>query len=300
MAVIFAFIFISSATAAVFSADSLEDGIIAVVNDEAITQSDLREILAVRYMQISSRYSGQRLKEEMAKAQRQALNRLIEDRLILAEARRQEIQVPEYAVEQKMAQMKKKFADDHEFRQSLSEQGLTVYDLRERISDQLMMAVAVENNVKAKIKVSPVEITAYYQANQSEFSQPASAEVDSIFSESRERIRDAHIALEQGDDFYAVAKIFSQGTSLKMVRKGELLPEVERAIFSLRPQEVSDIVPAGRGFYIFRLLKMAPASNTPLSGVERKIREIIFRKKIEKMFRRWIKELRDKAYIVIK
>lgn len=283
-----------------FCAQLGADRIVAIVNNKIVTESEVEELLAVYYMQISSKYSSSRLEEEMKKAEAGALNRLIEDKLILEEAVKEGVQVEEKAIDERLSETKKGFESNSEFEVALGEQGLTVADLKNKLKEQYMMSALIELKVKRYIRVTPVEITAYYQANSDEFNSPESREVDSIFCASEDKAKEALALIMEGNDFNEVKSRFSSVSALGLVKKGELIKEIDEAIFSLEDKGISGIVNANNGFYIFKLLKKFPAEIAALSSVESKIKDKIFKQKMDKGFKDFIGTLRKNAYIMIK
>lgn len=282
------------------SSRSSVDRIVAIVNNDVIIQSEVEELLAVLYMQMRSEYSEERAQQELNKLQGVALERLIEDKLILEEAKKQKIEVPHQVIEERLSEMKSRFDNELDFQDELVRQGITLADLKRKITEQLMMSEAVEFNVKRGITVSPVEITVYYQAYQDEFKEPESVKVDSIFCESQDKAKGAFSRLRKGQDFKDVERQMSIGSSLGKVHRGELLKEIEDAIFSLEENELSNIIKTKTGFYIFKLIKKIPGQHLPLSKVEAKIEEYLRSQKMDRRFKEWVEKLKEDAYIIIK
>lgn len=282
------------------SASLQQDKIVAVVNHEVVTQSELEELLAVFYMQLANQYSEERIQEEMEKMRKVLLSRLIEDKLILEEAKKQKLEVSEQVFEQSFAEIKNKFKNETEFQSALGEQGLTLSDFKKRIKEQLLMSAMVEQKVKKGITVSPSEITVYYQAYPAEFIRVESVEVDSILCASKDSAQRALSLLSNGKDFKEAKDEFSSGTSLGIIKKGELAKNIEDVIFNLKEAETSAIVETETGFYIFKLLRKIPEAKASLSDMQEKIRDYLVREKMDKRFSEWIEDLKKNAYIIIK
>ena len=75
------------------SAKELLDRIVAVVNDDVITQSELDRQLAPIYQSYKKQFKGADFFKQMAKARAQILNQMIEDKLVLHEAKEKEVRV---------------------------------------------------------------------------------------------------------------------------------------------------------------------------------------------------------------
>ena len=85
-----------------------------------------------------------------------------------------------------------------------------------------------------------------------------------------------------------------------MVRKGELLPGIERAIANLVPGGISDLIETSEGFHIVRMEDKKPKQFRPYEEVRIEIQGLVFRQKSEDVFQVWLTDLKNKAYIEIK
>lgn len=101
------------------------EGIVAVVDDEVITRHDLEEYLAPVYFQCQSQYQGEELQTKLKQLQKEGLRQLIEEKLLLSEARKRKITAEEKEIQQRMQQVKLKFPSEEEFYKTLSEQNIT-------------------------------------------------------------------------------------------------------------------------------------------------------------------------------
>ncbi len=83
--------------------------------------------------------------------------------------------------------------------------------------------------------------------------------------------------LKQGEPFEDLALRFSdgpnasQGGHLGLVRQGELLPGIERAIATLVPGGISDMIETSEGFHIVRLEDKKPKQFRPYEEVRNEI-----------------------------
>ena len=65
-----------------------QDKIVAVVNNDIITRKDLSDFMNFMRMQLSHQYKGKELDAKVAETKRGLLDKLIEDHLILQEAKK--------------------------------------------------------------------------------------------------------------------------------------------------------------------------------------------------------------------
>nr|MBP9866312.1 SurA N-terminal domain-containing protein [Candidatus Omnitrophota bacterium] len=158
----------------------LLDQVIAVVNDEAITQSELDTILRPIYQDYKERYSGEKLFRELNEARTKLLNQLIEDRLVYQEAKTKKIEVDALKVDQQIEAFQKKFPKAETMEKALSEQGVTLHGLRERLAKQEMVRQLNDQEVRSKVVVSPSEIEKYFNEHPEQFTSKDRIRVRSI------------------------------------------------------------------------------------------------------------------------
>ena len=84
------------------------------------------------------------------------------------------------------------------------------------------------------------------------------------------------------------------------IDRGYMAKEIDEALFSLTPQELSQPVKTKVGYYIFRIEAKEPQTVASLKEAEIKIKSILFVQKFNERFKNWIIELKEGAYISIK
>jgi parvulin-like peptidyl-prolyl isomerase len=285
-----------------------EDAILAVVNDEVITQKDLRDYTNALMIQLKTEGRSPAETEALiSELEKNGIERLIEERLIITEANTKGVVVNAKIIDDRIAQIKSRFASEEDFLNAILDDGVTVTDLRNKISDQLKVKFLVDEEVRSKIYVNPQEVTEFYHANINKFEEPERVELESIFigfndnrDVARTKADQALMLLREGKDFSAVAKEFTEGPSIGIVRKGELLSVIENAVFPLKKGDMSDKIEAENGIYIFKVKNKFPAETESLENVKEEISKQIFQNKFQEQFQIWISKLQKSAFIEIK
>lgn len=288
-----------------FAAD---DAIIAVVNDETITLKDLREYLNAIYLQlVSDGRSEEDIEKIMTDYEINGIDQLIDDKLLVDEANKKKMEIRPKLIDDRLAQIKSHYPSEKAFIDALTEDGLTVGDLKNRVTDQLKKKYLVEMEVRSKILVNPSEVTDYYEKHSAQFQSGEKMDLDSIFvaykdnrDEAAPKANHALDLLKQGRNFSEVAKEFSDAPSIGLIEKGQLLPELEKEIFKLRETETSSLVLTDQGIYIFRVNKKIPQKVLTLEDVKDEISDRLFHDKFQARLENWLKDLRKKAYVEIK
>jgi parvulin-like peptidyl-prolyl isomerase len=288
-----------------FAAMQLEDRIVAVVNADLIMLSDVKRELAPEQERIRRQYRGDELAQRLQMAEYMALTKMIERRLQLQEAKAKNVDVPDQEVKQAIQQMK--------------QQGETVDDKDplsiSTVRDQLTLLKVVEREVRNGIMVGEAEMKRYYKEHQDRFALPEEYTLSQILiqprsadsaAEALEKARIVAAELKRGEKFEDAALRYSDGPNasrggrIGLVRQGELLPAIERAIASLPPGGISDLVETPEGYHIVRVDEKTPRQFRPFEEVKFEIQSLVFQQKSEDVFQSWLVELKNKAYIEIK
>lgn len=279
----------------VCSGYSLEDKVVAVVNDEVITKAELDMYINILKMQI--REEGWQ-KYEMT--ERKALENLIENKLIVQEAKNNKIEVEERSVKSRLAKTRSGFSSMGEFSDFLAKQGLSLSELEERIREEILAEKLIAMQIRNKILISPSEVTDYYQKHIKDFYSPERARVESIFVNNEGLMKEIYNKLEGGADFNQLQNQYSKRANLGWVDRGQLRNEIEDAIFSLEIDKFSKPVETTEGYYIFLVREKLSPSEKKLTDVQSEIYNIIWRNKFDTRLKEFIEQLKTKSYIVIK
>jgi len=288
-----------------FSVTQLEDRIVAVVNTDLIMQSDVKQELAPEQERIRQQYRGEELGQRLKTAEYMALTKMIERRLQLQEAKAKSVDVSDQEVKQAIQQMKQQGEKINE------KDPLSVRNVR----DQLTRLKVVDREVRSGVMVGDAEMKRYYKEHQTRFALPEEYTLSQILiqprsadgtAEALEKARLVLAELKRGEKFEDAALRYSDGPNasrggrLGLVRQGELLPAIERAIAPLVPGGISEIVETSEGYHIIRVDERTPKQYRPFDEVKFEIQALVFQQKSEDVFQSWLVDLKNKAYIEIK
>ena len=282
--------------------------IVAVVNDEVITLKDLKAYMASVYSQLRIENNDPfEIDQIMKQYEQKGINQLVEDKLILAAAKEKDIAVKQEAVDKKIEDIRSSYPSELVFQTIIEQQGMTITDVRERISEQMKAKFMVDTEVRSKIFVNPQEVTDYYSGHHDDFIQKARVNLDSIFisfdkglDAARKEAAEAYALLKEGKDFSEISKVHSDLPSVGVIEEGQLKPEIEQKVFSMHEDEISSPIEVENGIYIFKFIRKTPRETKSLKDVKEVIYNKIFEKKFQDRFGEWIQKLRKKAYVEIR
>jgi parvulin-like peptidyl-prolyl isomerase len=277
-----------------------QDKIAAIVNNDVITQKDLNDFVNFMRMDMGTSYSPEEVEQKIDSMKADLLDKLIDDRLILQEAKKSNLVMDESRVKAKISEIKRHYSSDREFQQTIAQQGLVQADLENKIRDQILMYSIMEIKVKGNIVINPTEITQYYENNIAEFNIPEKRLLDTLTTEDEAIANEISSALKEGSSFSDVAAKYNLEIGQMSINQGEeLKKEVEEVVLKLNPQDFSSPVKIGSKFYIFKLNSIVPAKQLSLAEVQEKIRDALSNKRTQEKMSAWLNELKKKSYIKI-
>ena len=288
----------------------LLDRVVAAVNDEIITWSELRKAIELDGRENLSGLTGEERDKKIRELEKPFLNKLIDMRLQLQEARKVRFNVSASEVDDAINDIKRKYnLTDEALDDSLRKEGLTLQEYRTNLSDQILLLKVINYNVKSKIFISDKAIEEYYKANIGKYQKDEKVRIMQIFFASTEdaskkaaieaKAQDVMQRIQKGEDFAKLASEYSEnpsGWDIGYIKRGGLLKEIEEAAFSLKPGENSKPFWSVAGLHI---IKVVDRTGGDSGKAREEIKGILFEEAFNLKLEEWIKELRETAYIEI-
>jgi peptidyl-prolyl cis-trans isomerase SurA len=272
--------------------EALLDRVVAVVNDEAITQHDLNEHRAAAIVQMREAKVTPPSPDVL---ERQIVERLITERALLQLAKETGIRIDDTAVERaigRIAQENKLSVE--EFRKVLDREGISFSRYREDVRREMTIQRLREREVENRVNVSDAEVDNFLatqtvqQGGDREFllshilvAVPEQSSPEQV----AERRRKADEALRQvrgGADFAQVAAATSdagdalQGASLGWRSAARLPTAFAETVRAMKPGDVTDVMRSPAGFHIVKLVDTRDRS-APTVVDQTRVRHILVR-----------------------
>ncbi len=257
-----------------------QNRIIAVVGKQVITEKDLE-----RYLRMLSLKSSQNQLDK-----NKVLEELIENKLLLEEAKKRKYKVKEEWIEKEIKKMKEKLGSQKAFLEFLKFQGLTLQKLKENIKNQILIEILIDEEVRSKIKIFPWEITKFYRKHLKQF------------TENRVKIRIKKISQAQAQQILTAKKVdldikefkdlgWQEFNSLEKKLQDVLLTSPEKSFIG--PIELEE------DFYVVYLEKKRINVTKPLEDVKNQIYKELRKEKFKKRLKELLEELKKHIYVKI-
>jgi len=277
-----------------------QDKIVAVVNNDIITRKDLSDFMNFMGMQLSHQYKGKELETKVEEAKKGLLDKLIEDRLILQQAKKDAIKVDDNRIKAKMNEVRKHYSSNEEFQDDLARQGLVPADVENKVREQLLMYNIIEDKVRSKIVIRPDEVTKFYDSKENNIMIPETRQVTVITLENKDLAQTFSYNWKAGQKVEDLLSRYPATINKLEAVKGEnLRKDIEGEVFKLGIGEISEPVKIDAQFYVFKLDNIVASRKPALLEVQDKIRDFLFQTKMQQELNKWLDELKSKSYIKI-
>jgi peptidyl-prolyl cis-trans isomerase SurA len=294
------------------------DRVIAVVNDDIITQYELESTVDL----VLSRY-GQNIRPEnreraAADARKTLLDRMIDDLLLRQEAKKLGITVRDEEINISIQEnLKRRKMSMEDLQQALVKEGSSYEKYREATRNDLIKSRAMQREIRPRISVTNEEIGAFYLEHRDEYEGRLRVRLQMIFLpvpvggdpavKEQQSVKAQAILkrIRAGEPFEALANEFTPasartGGDIGYVEKGSLNPAIEEVAFGLNPGEMSDVIETPQGIYIIRALDRRGGGSPSVKATREDVEERLYRDKMEKKYAEWLAERRQKAHIDIR
>jgi peptidyl-prolyl cis-trans isomerase SurA len=278
-------------------AGTVIDRILVRVNSRIITQSQLDNRIDQ-----ASKEANQPLPSDAAKVdelRRGAMEELVNEALLEDRAHDLDILTSDSDVEDQIKRLKEQnnVSTDEDFVKALAGSGLTLDRLREQLKRTLIVQRVVGREVNSKVDLSDDALRAVYEREKDTWRIAEKAHIAEILigreddpRTAEKRAAEAAQKVKSGAKWDEVVKEFSEGAGrdrggdLGSVSKGELAPEIDKAVFSLPVGGVSDPISTRRAWHIVKLIDKTPptyrAFNDVKADILKKEQETQFQKKL--------------------
>lgn len=318
-------------------ADDIVDEIIARVDDQIITRSDMEKAKATTLEELKQRYPSD-WQSQAAKAQANTLRDLIDQQLLLERGKDLGI-TGETELVKRLNQMRQQMglASIDDLEKEAQKQGVSYEDFKEQIRIGVVTQQVIGQEVGGKLRISNEDIQDWYNKHQKELEGPEEiglseimvstqppkqnvegkdkqgAEQDKNQPEDPAKVAEAEAKanqlldqLKKGAKFDDLAKKSSdgptaaQGGTLGTFKRGELAKDLEEKTFSLKAGENTGVIRTRQGFIILKVTGHRAAGVPEMKDISDRIREAIYSERLEPAARAYLTKLREQAFIDIK
>ncbi len=287
-------------TTAIAVAQVLIDSVIAVVNKQAITQSEL-----VNEFRINAIIDKHLPTEPSDDEKRTQLNRIIDRKFVLQEAERIGITDTDrkQQISERIAAIQKEYTSKREFSQVLQKQDIEIQALEKWVYDHIIYDEYYRLKFVNSINRKEIEELApqYFETNKKHFIAPATVTIRSILvsvpkdssdieKQSLKTLsEDISLHFKQGNTYAEVSQKYKPNPSLSFatltLNSDTPLGEI---VSQMKPNDHLGPIPVPEGLRIVELVKKRPSRQKQYSEVKDEIAVLIRNSRAETAFKKWV------------
>lgn len=302
-------------------AEELIDRIIAVVNNDVISLSDINKVIAPM-LAAYSQQKGQALSDaERAELVKKAIDQLVEKKLIEQKAKEFDIKVTEKEINRSIEDvLKKNNITLEQLKEILKKDGSNFDEYQKMLKSEITMSKVVAREVRSRVTITEKDIRDYYGKSVKSQDKPGErVRIQQIFfaitdettpkqaEKQTRQLEEIRAKIVAGDDFSQMAVKYSQDASAKeggdmgYFNRGELQPLIENAAFNMQTGDVSSVIRTPAGIHIIKVIEKQNAGeeNKAVSKNREEIEESLYRQQVDLLYQKWMEDIKNKAYIKI-
>ncbi len=290
-----------------------KDRVVAIVNGYEITKAELDR--QVGLLMPRSFFHSTVTPEKLKEVEKDALKELEKKHLLLQYAKQKGYKIPDSILKREEKKIREAFGSDENFEAGLKRANLTYEIFKKELRNDLLMQKLYDKEVKSEL--SEEDLKEYYEKNMYKFKRPEKIKVRIIYvrndptdpkgrEKALKRAEEALKKIKEGEEFADVASKYSnamsriKGGDMGFVHKGMLDEPIEKAAFSLKKGEVSEIIETPKGFYIVKLEDISPAVQLSFDEVKDRLKKELKAKNEKRNLDRILDSMRKNAKIVYK
>lgn len=286
------------------------DHIVAVVNNEAITERDLS--LATR------RPSGFTGKKAPAPNRKEALDSMIQEKLLAQAMSKSNIIVNEEDINRAMRNLMRQYgmSSMDQLRAAVAREGLSFEQYRENLKRHIQQIKFINQEVGSQIKISDQDLEDYYRQHMKKFVGTSAVHLAEIVFPINDQMTQAEAQVLQDkikgisakltkSNFKQMARQYSQGPNadqggdIGVVDPKSLPPEVAAAILPLRAGDIAPPVVTKGAIVIAMVLERSEATDKDFERLKDQIYNILYDQRMQDTMKAFVAHLRQQAYVQI-
>ncbi len=295
------------------------DRIVAIVNDQIITLSELEQFRESFYRFTAKGNDWLDREYGLLDVRRHALNAMIDEKLIDQEAVRLKISVSQKQINDTIESLRRaQGLSQNQLETALKAQGISYEAYEQQVEKGLKRTRIVNRFVKSNVEIEEDDLKAYYERNSRNYMADRSVRISHILlpipanatSEQEEEgisfAKEILKRVEDGEDFVALAHQYAQdvpgikGGDLGYFKRGEMIAPIDRIAFELDVGEVGQPIRTEEGIILIKVTDSKGGSPIPLAEIREKVEKDYRNSRVEQQYRQWLRKLREKSFIEVK
>ncbi|HKO00053.1 MAG TPA: peptidylprolyl isomerase [Thermoanaerobaculia bacterium] len=306
-----------AAVCATAAAAELVEAIVIRVGDRVVTRTQYVKRLHDGLNEIEQSSQAAEINSRKDEFRKNLTNDLISELLIKDRADRLNLSVSSDELKDAIERLKQQYGltTDQQFNESLQKSGLTRTDMEARLRDTILMNKVFARELRSREDLTDKELRERYDREKEHYRLPERARLREIvvlkpdnptaLEQARQKVQQIAEQARGATDFALLAKTTSQaptkdkGGDLGEVARGELLPELDKAVFNSTAGTVIGPIEAKTAWHILKVEQRLPSEVPAFESIKDKLRKDASDDAWQRDYKAYIDRLRKDAFIQI-
>lgn len=298
------------------TAAEVVESIVVRVGDRIVTRTQYAKILGDTMREIAEVAPPDQVAARQKEARETFTNELINQLLIKDRADRLGLTISEAEMKDSINRLKQQYGitTDQQFSDSLAKSGMTRADMESRLRDTLITQKVFGRELRGRNDMTDRELRERYDKEKEHYRLPERAHLREIVilrptnalaaEEARKRSETVANDARSGD-FAKIASTTSEsgtkdkGGDLGEVARGELLPELDKAVFAAAPGTVIGPIETKSGWHIVKVEQRLPSEVPAFESLKERLRRDVSEETYQRDMKLYLDRLRKDAFIQI-
>lgn len=306
-----------AAVAGTVSAGQLLEAIVVRVGDRIVTRTQYQQRLAEGTNELEQTTPPSELAAKKANFKKNLLDEIVAELLLKDRADRLNITVTNDEVKESISRVKQQYGltSDQQFEESLKKSNMSRAEMETRMRDTILTNKLFARELRGREDLSDKELRERYDREKEHYRLPERAHLREIIVLRPDSAAQAAAAKQHaeelaqqargGADFALLAKTASEvatkdkGGDLGEVARGELLPELDKAVFNATSGQVIGPIEAKTAWHIIKVEQRLPSEVPAFETLKEKLRKDVSDEAWQRDYKAYVDRLRKDAFIQI-
>lgn len=306
--------FLTAATS--LSAAQIVEAIVVRVGDRVVTRTQYLKRLYEGYQEIEQSSTSGQVDAKKAEFKNSLINDIVSELLLKDRADRLGLTVTKEDLETSIARLKQQYgiSTDAQFEESLKSSGMTRADMEARLRETILMNKVFGRELRNREDLTDRELRERYEREKERHRLPERARLREIVILKPDNASAADAARERAQslaeqaktvDFATLAASSSEagtrnkGGDLGEISRGELLPDLDKAIFNSTTGTVIGPIETKSGWHILKVETRLPSEVPAFESIKDKLRREASDDAWQRDYKAYVDNLRKDAFIQI-
>jgi parvulin-like peptidyl-prolyl isomerase len=305
------------------SPDNSSDAPVATGKGFQITRSELDDAF-LSYNTSMAANGGSVPENQRTEVKSNLLNHLIINKILTSKATADDKTATQKKVDEAIDTARAHAPSPEAFDAQIKSTGMSLEQVRKRAYEEQLCRRVLTREVTNGVSITDEAAKKFYDSSPTNFDIPEQVKVAHILigttdplnpqvplsaeqkAAKKKLAEDVKAKADKGEDFAKLVNEYSDDTASKskggeytFPRHSRMVPEFEAAAFSLKTNQISDLVETQYGYHIIKLLQKIPAGHQSFAEAEPKIKEYLLEVQADKLLPAYLNRIKTEANVKI-